>query len=108
VKSNSKRIRELETELKELRKLEKSVKVLTPTQQITLYMHECLCGWNHTDSCSWQYEKADEWNKGAHAIWYKKAELVLKFVETNNLGKTDLQKITKAKDIVDVFRNIKK
>jgi hypothetical protein len=105
MKSNSKKIRELEAELKELRKLEKNIKTLSPIQQIAFYAHDCLCKWGHTDSkgCKWFKESPMEWEKETHSLWIRKAETILKYIETNKLGRTDLQKITKAKDLIDMM-----
>jgi hypothetical protein len=104
--NTGRRIRDLEKELRELRKLEKDIKQLSVNKQVATYLHDNICGWNHEDGCGWFHE-SDDWEKSSHQEWLKKADSLLAYIVSNKIAKTDLQKVNKSKDLIDILKNIK-
>lgn len=72
------KIRKLEAELAEERKIEAEYNKLSNNEyKLAVLMHDRFCRLNHTDMCSWFYEfgenKEHIWTRSEHLKWYNSA-----------------------------------
>jgi hypothetical protein len=90
----SRRIKELETELTELKQAQANLSV---PQDLAIFLHNNFCLANHTDGCGWHYEIKDGVHifkdGNTHNDWELKAMTILRKIDKYILEESDIRLI---------------